>query len=188
MYTVVVITSQHITDTVTMDIRLVCVVAIGMCCFLPSLRGVHKSGSSQVRSLRQASDNNNFLEYTERFNSAVTNEKSKANKIKPNNNKIINSNGWLMTERNGTDNRKPALQNCKNEALRVKEEQPPNIFVVRVEADDPDELDTIDYSLVNSITERTRFRINSNTGDIYTSYTFDRDEPIREKEVSSYTF
>lgn len=159
-----------------------------MCCFLSTSRGDRESGSSQVRRLRQAFDTNNFLEYKER----VANEKAKANKIKSSNNNnnhnIINSNGWLMAERNGTDNRKPALRNCKNDALKVKEEQPPNVYVVRVEADDPDEFDTIDYSMVNSITERTRFRIDSKTGDIYTSYTFDRDEPIREKEVSSYTF
>lgn len=120
-----------------MDIRLVCVVFIVMCCSLPSSRGVHETG-------------------------------------------------LVLSERNGTDNRKPALIGCKKDALKVKEEQPANEFVVKVVAVDPDVHDTIEYSMVNSFSERTRFRIDPKTGDIYTSYTFDRDEPIREKEVSSY--
>lgn len=88
-------------------------------------------------------------------------------------------------ERNSTDNRKPAFLNCKDYAPKVKEEQPWNTFVIQVEAVDPDELDTITYSFEKSANERAKFRINEKTGDIVTSYTFDRDEPIREKEVSA---
>lgn len=85
--------------------------------------------------------------------------------------------------RNGTDNRKPAFRDCKNYAPSVKEEQAANVFVMKVEADDPDVNDKIEYSFVMSASERPRFRIDAKTGEIYTSHTFDRDEPIREKEV-----
>lgn len=87
-------------------------------------------------------------------------------------------------EMNSTDNRKPAFQNCKDYAPKVKEEQPFKTFVIRVEAHDPDEHDKIKYSIEKSATERAKFQIDEKTGEIYTSYTFDRDEPIREKEVS----
>lgn len=87
-------------------------------------------------------------------------------------------------ERNSTDNRKPAFYACKDYAPKVKEEQPSNTFVIRVDAEDPDEYDTITYSFEKSANERAKFHINEKTGDIETSYTFDRDEPIREKEVS----
>lgn len=90
-------------------------------------------------------------------------------------------------ERNSTDNRKPAFRGCKDYAPSVKEEQPSNTFVIKVEADDPDDYDTITYSFEKSATERAKFRINSKTGEIVTSYTFDRDEPIREKEVCLFS-
>lgn len=90
-------------------------------------------------------------------------------------------------ERNSTDNRKPAFYACKDYAPKVKEEQPSNTFVIRVDAEDPDESDTITYSFEKSANERAKFHINEKTGDIETSYTFDRDEPIREKEVSTHT-
>lgn len=91
-------------------------------------------------------------------------------------------------ERNSTDNRKPAFYACKDYAPKVKEEQLLNTFVIKVDAVDPDEYDTITYSFEKSATERTSFRINSKTGEITTAYTFDRDEPLREKEVSKLTF
>uniref|UniRef100_A0A6B2EJU5 Cadherin egf lag seven-pass g-type receptor n=1 Tax=Phlebotomus kandelakii TaxID=1109342 RepID=A0A6B2EJU5_9DIPT len=81
------------------------------------------------------------------------------------------------------DNRKPAFRDCKGYAPSVKEEQSPGTFVLKVEADDPDEADTIEYSFVTAASERPKFRIDSKTGVIVTAYTFDRDEPIREKEV-----
>uniref|UniRef100_A0A1B0CLN1 Cadherin domain-containing protein n=1 Tax=Lutzomyia longipalpis TaxID=7200 RepID=A0A1B0CLN1_LUTLO len=81
------------------------------------------------------------------------------------------------------DNRKPAFRDCKGYAPSVKEEQAPGTFVLKVEADDPDEKDIIEYSFVTAASERPKFRIDSKTGVIVTSYTFDRDEPIREKEV-----
>lgn len=89
-------------------------------------------------------------------------------------------------DRYSTDNRKPAFRGCKDYAPSVKEEQPSNTFVIKVEAEDPDPHDSITYSFEKSVTERAKFRINSKTGEMVTSYTFDRDEPIREKEVRIY--
>ena len=88
-------------------------------------------------------------------------------------------------ERNGTDNRKPSFKDCKNYAPIVKEEQPRNDFVVQVEAYDPDG-DDIEYSFVMAATEQRKFNIDSRTGQITTYHTFDRDEPIREKEVCCF--
>lgn len=84
---------------------------------------------------------------------------------------------------NPMDNRKPAFKNCKDYAPKVKEEQPDNTYVTTVEAEDPDEKQTIKYSFVALASERPKFRIDSETGKIYTAHTFDRDEPIYEKEV-----
>lgn len=86
-------------------------------------------------------------------------------------------------KRNNTDNRKPSFYSCKDYAPSVKEEQPAGTFVFKVEAHDPDD-DTITYSFEKALSERAKFRINAKTGEIVTAYTFDRDEPIREKEVS----
>lgn len=86
-------------------------------------------------------------------------------------------------QRNGTDNRKPAFRDCANLVASVREEQTAGVFVIRVQAYDPDEADRIEYSFVNALSERPRFRIEPKTGNIYTSYQFDRDEPAREKEV-----
>ena len=97
---------------------------------------------------------------------------------------IFNQQNINGVDRNTTDNRKPAFRGCKDYAPSLKEEQPPNTYVFKVEADDPDEHDTITYGFEKSVTERAKFRINPQTGEIVTSYTFDRDEPIREKEVS----
>lgn len=91
--------------------------------------------------------------------------------------------GGGSIERNGTDNRKPAFRNCASLVASVREEEPAGVFVTRVQANDPDE-DRIEYSFVNAMSERPKFRIDAHTGNIYTVYQFDRDEPAREKEVS----
>jgi len=81
------------------------------------------------------------------------------------------------------DNRKPAFRNCAGYAPKVKEEQPENTYVLTVQADDPDPDQVIRYSLVQSPFERPKFFINPSTGVIFTTHTFDRDEPIHEKFV-----
>lgn len=125
---------------------------------------------NRSRNLRQAYDDNPY-KYTE---------------ILPaHSNHHFHSEFENSVERNSSDNRKPAFYACKDYAPKVKEEQPWNTFVIQVDAEDPDEYDTITYSFEKSANERAKFKINEKTGDITTSYTFDRDEPIREKEVSS---
>lgn len=144
---------------VTMDIQVLFSLSVYLV-LLTSVSSSHNIGlSSQSRSLRQVFYPNNYLEHKEKSFSTNTDV------------------------RNGTDNRKPAFRNCKGYTPSVKEEQLPNNFVIKVEADDPDR-DTIEYSFVMAASERPKFRIDSKTGDIYTSHTFDRDEPIREKEVN----
>lgn len=86
--------------------------------------------------------------------------------------------------RNGTDNRKPSFRDCATLSASVREEQQGGVFVIRMQADDPDVGDRIEYKLVNAVNERAKFRIEPRTGNIYTTYQFDRDEPAREKEVS----
>lgn len=123
---------------------------------------------NRSRNLRQAYDDNAY-KYTEIL-PAHTNQH-------------FHSDFDNSVERNSTDNRKPAFIACKDYAPKVKEEQPWNTPVIKVDAVDPDEYDTITYSFEKSANERAKFRINEKTGEIVTSYTFDRDEPIREKEV-----
>ena len=80
------------------------------------------------------------------------------------------------------DNRKPHFHDCKSYAPSVKEEQPAGAFVIRVKALDPDN-DNLEYSIITAFNERQKFKINPSTGEITTAHIFDRDEPIREKEV-----
>lgn len=83
---------------------------------------------------------------------------------------------------NISDNHKPAFKDCKSYTPVVKEELPPGAFVIQVKADDIDD-DEIEYKFVLAPAERPRFRLDSKSGVITTQHTFDRDEPIREKEV-----
>lgn len=85
-------------------------------------------------------------------------------------------------ERAGVDNHKPSFKNCKTYSPVVKEELPPGAFVIRVEAEDDDD-DDIEYKFITAPAERPKFRIDAKTGVILTQHSFDRDEPIREKEV-----
>lgn len=55
--------------------------------------------------------------------------------------------------------------------------------MIQVEAEDPNETDTIKYRFVTGASERPKFRIDPKTGKMVTAHTFDRDEPIREIEV-----
>lgn len=134
------------------------------------IASISASQLNRNRNLRQAYDGN-ALEYREI--------------VAPHS--IVQYDDDFGTKRNSTDNRKPAFLNCKDYAPSVKEEQPPNTYVITVEAKDPDEEDAITYSFEKSVSERAKFRINAKTGEIVTSYTFDRDEPIREKEVCCAT-
>uniref|UniRef100_A0A182PP34 Cadherin domain-containing protein n=1 Tax=Anopheles epiroticus TaxID=199890 RepID=A0A182PP34_9DIPT len=81
------------------------------------------------------------------------------------------------------DNRKPSFVECDSYKPVLNEEQPVGTSVLRVTATDPDPRQTIEYSFVTTPGERARFRIDKITGEITTNHVFDRDEPIREKEI-----
>lgn len=132
------------------------------------IASISETEVNKSRMLRQAYDN--ALSYSE---------------IVPSNNRYhgeFDNSG----ERNSTDNRKPAFYACKDYAPKVKEEQQLNTFVIKVDAKDPDEYDKITYSFEKAANDKAKFRINGQTGEITTYYRFDRDEPIREKEVRRY--
>ncbi|KAJ8923494.1 hypothetical protein NQ315_010072 [Exocentrus adspersus] len=83
-------------------------------------------------------------------------------------------------------NRKPVFTDCENYTPSVKEEQPIGTFVIKVHADDFDPVDAggrVNYTIVSREGERTYFKINNDTGEIVTAMSFDRDEPIRQKEL-----
>lgn len=133
------------------------------------------SNSQAIRPVRQTSpydDSNSLLEYSEQR------LLGSAQRFGP-----TTSNVDPVYERNGTDNRKPTFRDCASYAPSVREEQPPDKYVIKVQAYDPDG-DKLVYSFVNAISERPKFRITPDTGEIRTAYMFDRDEPAREKEVS----
>lgn len=80
------------------------------------------------------------------------------------------------------DNHKPTFKECLTYAPKVKEELPAGAFVIQVKADDEDD-DEIEYKFVLAPAERPRFRLDPKSGVITTQHVFDRDEPIREKEI-----
>ncbi|XP_040171668.1 DE-cadherin-like [Anopheles arabiensis] len=84
---------------------------------------------------------------------------------------------------NQVENRKPTFNECDSYKPMLKEEQPVGTPVLHVNAIDPDPNQIIEYSLMTTPGERVRFRIDKNTGEITTVHVFDRDEPIREKEI-----
>ncbi|KAG5874265.1 hypothetical protein JTB14_028072 [Gonioctena quinquepunctata] len=84
------------------------------------------------------------------------------------------------------ENHKPKFRECHTYKPTVKEEQPPGTFVMKIEAydDDPkDEGGTLTYTIVTGGGKRELFTINNVTGNLITNHIFDRDEPIRQKEL-----
>uniref|UniRef100_A0A182YSD9 Cadherin domain-containing protein n=1 Tax=Anopheles stephensi TaxID=30069 RepID=A0A182YSD9_ANOST len=80
------------------------------------------------------------------------------------------------------DNRKPSFVACGSYKPMLAEEAA-RTPVLRVTATESDPAQTIEYSFVTTPGERARFRIDKSTGEITTAHIFDRDEPIREKEI-----
>uniref|UniRef100_A0A182WJR5 DE-cadherin n=1 Tax=Anopheles minimus TaxID=112268 RepID=A0A182WJR5_9DIPT len=80
-------------------------------------------------------------------------------------------------------NRKPSFVECDSYKPTLEEEQPKGTLVLRVSATDPDPEQSIEYSFITAPGERLRLQIDNSTGEITTRHIFDRDEPIREKEV-----
>lgn len=81
------------------------------------------------------------------------------------------------------DNHKPKIRDCIRITPTVREEQPIGTFVVQVYAEDVDVNDQIEFSLVKSATERNQLSIDPKSGRVHTNHVFDRDEPIREKQL-----
>lgn len=96
---------------------------------------------------------------------------------------ICTSTQYKSLADNSVDNRKPIIQNCKEYAPTIKEEQPHGAYVVRIDAHDPDKQDRIDFGFIIPNNERPKFKIDPQSGIITTNHIFDRDEPAREKEV-----
>lgn len=83
-------------------------------------------------------------------------------------------------------NQKPHFKDCANYKPTVKEEQVKDTFVIKVQAEDNDPKDkggTVTYKIVARDNERANFKINNETGEITTLIAFDRDEPLRQKEL-----
>ncbi|XP_056645235.1 DE-cadherin [Diorhabda sublineata] len=84
------------------------------------------------------------------------------------------------------DNHKPKFIGCQDYKPSVKEEQRSGTYVMTVEAHDEDPKDAggiITYSLIHRDGERVLFEINNRTGELTTIQGFDRDEPVRQKEL-----
>ncbi|CAG9855473.1 unnamed protein product [Phyllotreta striolata] len=84
------------------------------------------------------------------------------------------------------DNHKPKFKECQNYRPSVKEEQRANTYVMTVTAFDEDPKDaggTVTYSIIHREGERVLFQINNVTGQLTTIQPFDRDEPLRQKEL-----
>ncbi|XP_072152433.1 DE-cadherin isoform X2 [Bemisia tabaci] len=84
------------------------------------------------------------------------------------------------------DNHKPEFTNCSQYKPSIVEEEPAGTYVLTVNANDrdpPESGGTINYTFVSAPNEKVAFSIDSSTGVITTRHSFDRDEPVREKEV-----
>ncbi|CAH1153422.1 unnamed protein product [Phaedon cochleariae] len=85
-----------------------------------------------------------------------------------------------------THNHKPTFRDCQNYKPSVKEEQDAGTSVIQVKAYDDDPRDgggTVTYRIVHRDGERVLFSINNATGLLKTIQPFDRDEPVRQKEL-----
>ncbi|XP_050519455.1 DE-cadherin isoform X2 [Diabrotica virgifera virgifera] len=83
-------------------------------------------------------------------------------------------------------NHKPKIENCQNYKPSVKEEQPGGTYVTTVTAIDDDPREgggTISYKLIHREGEHVLFDIDNVTGVLTTIQPFDRDEPVRQKEL-----
>lgn len=82
---------------------------------------------------------------------------------------------------------KPTFKDCASYwGVVIPEEEPKGLFVTQVEATDEDPAEAggiVTYSIINRPGVREFFVINSTTGKIHTNFAFDRDEPMRQKEV-----
>ncbi|CAH1964482.1 unnamed protein product [Acanthoscelides obtectus] len=104
-------------------------------------------------------------------------------------NSVDNYSGFFIkgkSQKYTDSNRKPVFTDCGNYKPVVKEEKAAGTYVITVHADDKDPKNaggTVTYKIIKREGERPQFNIDTNTGDITTAISFDRDEPIRQKEL-----
>ncbi|XP_040151338.1 DE-cadherin-like [Anopheles arabiensis] len=79
-------------------------------------------------------------------------------------------------------NHKPSFHNCGEYKPTFKEEQESGTSVHRVTATDPDQSQTIKYSIANETRQEQLFAIDEDTGEIFSAQIFDRDPPYRDTE------
>ncbi|XP_061502466.1 DE-cadherin [Anopheles gambiae] len=101
---------------------------------------------------------------------------------------LLISSNWIhchclaAADFNAPVNHKPSFHNCGEYKPTLKEEQEPGTSVLRVAATDPDQSQTIKYSILNEMREERVFAIDEDTGEIFSAYIFDRDPPYRDTE------
>uniref|UniRef100_A0A453Z0D8 LAM_G_DOMAIN domain-containing protein n=1 Tax=Anopheles gambiae TaxID=7165 RepID=A0A453Z0D8_ANOGA len=83
---------------------------------------------------------------------------------------------------NAAINHKPSFHNCADYKPTLQEENEPGTSVIRVTATDPDQSQTIKYSIANETRQQQLFAIDEDTGEIFSAYIFDRDPPYRDTE------
>ncbi|XP_049299417.1 DE-cadherin-like [Anopheles funestus] len=77
---------------------------------------------------------------------------------------------------------KPTFQDCGNYKPTLKEEQLPGTPVLRVNAS-AEQSQTIQYSIVTTPGDQEFFSIDQTTGQIVSTFIFDRDAPILDQEM-----
>ncbi|KAK4871853.1 hypothetical protein RN001_015977 [Aquatica leii] len=83
-------------------------------------------------------------------------------------------------------NHKPEFKNCSKYNPTIKEEQPRGTTVIKVNAVDTDPKDsggTVTYKIIPRDGYQKFFEVDEETGEITTNTIFDRDEPLRQKEL-----
>ncbi|XP_041772896.1 DE-cadherin-like isoform X2 [Anopheles merus] len=101
---------------------------------------------------------------------------------------LLISSNWIhchcfaATDFKAPVNHKPSFHNCGEYKPTFKEEQEPGTSVLRVTATDPDQSQTVKYSILNVTRQEELFTIDENTGEIFSAQIFDRDPPYRDTE------
>ncbi|XP_053663736.1 DE-cadherin-like [Anopheles marshallii] len=81
-------------------------------------------------------------------------------------------------------NHKPRFHDCTHYEPTLRKEQPTGTPVLRVTASDPDQGQTLEYSIATMPEDQNYFNIDKTTGQIVSAHVFDRDAPIRDREIN----
>ncbi|XP_053663737.1 DE-cadherin-like [Anopheles marshallii] len=81
-------------------------------------------------------------------------------------------------------NHKPKFHDCTHYEPTLRKEQPTGTPVLRVTASDPDQGQTLEYSIATMPEDQNYFNIDKTTGQIVSAHVFDRDAPIRDREIN----